>query len=168
MIDHDGWLHTGDQARIDERGHIYITGRLKDILVLSNGEKIPPADMESAIALDPLIEQVMVIGEGRPYLTALLVLEGDHWPGFAQEQGVDPVDPASLRNPRVLQAVGRRIKAALKDFPGYAKIRQLHLSLEPWSIDDGLLTPTMKVKRPLVMQRHAEVIETMYSDGPAG
>lgn len=167
MIDHDGWLHTGDQARIDERRHIYITGRLKDILVLSNGEKIPPADMESAIALDPLIEQVMVIGEGRPYLTALLVLEGDHWPGFAQEQGVDPMDPASLRDPRILQAVGRRIRAALKDFPGYAKIRQLHLSLQPWSIDDGLLTPTMKVKRPLVIKRHAEVIESMYSDGPA-
>ena len=168
MIDHDGWLHTGDQARIDAGNHIYITGRLKDILVLSNGEKIPPADMESAIVLDPLIEQVMVIGEGRPYLTALLVLEGEHWPGFAQEQGVDPLDPASLRNPRVVQAVGRRVKAALKDFPGYAKIRQLHLSLEPWSIDDGLLTPTMKVKRPLVMQRHAEVIESMYSAGPAG
>ncbi len=87
VIDPDGWLHTGDQARIDERNHIYITGRIKDILVLSNGEKIPPGDMESAIALDPLFEQVMVVGEGRPYLTALLVLERDHWSTFAQERG---------------------------------------------------------------------------------
>jgi long-chain acyl-CoA synthetase len=168
MIDHEGWLHTGDQARIDDSRHIYITGRIKDILVLSNGEKVPPADMESAIALDPLVEQVMVIGEGRPYLTALLVLDAEHWPRFAQEQGVDPLAADSLHDPRVVQAVGRRVRAALKDFPGYAKIRQLHLSLQPWTIDDGLVTPTMKVKRPLVMQRHAEVIESMYSGGPAG
>ncbi|MES9927534.1 MAG: long-chain fatty acid--CoA ligase, partial [Candidatus Thiodiazotropha sp. 6PDIVS] len=67
MIDPQGWLHTGDQARIDEDGHIHITGRIKDILVLSNGEKIPPSDMEMAIVLDPLVEQAMVVGEGKPY-----------------------------------------------------------------------------------------------------
>jgi long-chain acyl-CoA synthetase len=167
VIDHDGWLHTGDQARIDEHNHIYITGRLKDILVLSNGEKIPPGDMESAIALDPLFEQVMVVGEGRPYLTALLVLDGDHWAGFAQEQGLDPMDPQSLTRTKVRNAVLRRIKAALKDFPGYAKIRQVYLSLEPWSVDNDLITPTMKVKRPKVLERHAKAIERMYQGGPA-
>ena len=64
MIDPDGWLHTGDQARIEE-GRVYITGRIKDILVLSNGEKVPPADMEAAICMDPLFDQVLVLGEGR-------------------------------------------------------------------------------------------------------
>jgi long-chain acyl-CoA synthetase len=167
VIDPDGWLHTGDQARIDDTNHIYITGRIKDILVLSNGEKIPPNDMESAIALDPLFEQVMVVGEGRPYLTALIVMDGDHWTGFAQDQGVDPLDPASLQDPRVLQAVNRRIKTALKDFPGYAKIRQAHLSLEPWTVEEGLITPTLKVKRARVLERHAQVIEAMYRGGPA-
>jgi long-chain acyl-CoA synthetase len=167
MIDHEGWLHTGDQARIDATNHIYITGRLKDILVLSNGEKIPPADMESAIALDPLVEQVMVVGEGRPYLTALLVLDGDSWTGFAQDQGVDPLDPRSLQDARVVAAVARRVRAALKDFPGYAKIRQLHLSLQPWSIDDGLITPTLKVKRPKVLERFSAQVEAMYQGGPA-
>jgi len=167
VIDPDGWLHTGDQARIDDTGHIYITGRIKDILVLSNGEKIPPGDMESAIALDPLFEQVMVIGEGRPYLTALIVLDGDHWAGFAQDQGADPLDAASLRDARVVNAVGRRVKAALRDFPGYAKIRQLHLSLDPWSVEDGLITPTLKVKRAKVLERHAAEIEAMYRGGPA-
>jgi long-chain acyl-CoA synthetase len=168
VIDPDGWLHTGDQARIDGTNHIYITGRIKDILVLSNGEKIPPADMESAIALDPLFEQVMVVGEGRPYLTALLVLDGDRWAGFAQDQGLDPLDPASLGNTKVINAVGRQVKAALKDFPGYAKIRQVHLSLEPWTVEDGLITPTLKVKRQQVLQRYAGAVEAMYRGGPTG
>lgn len=167
IIDHDGWLHTGDQARIDATNHIYITGRIKDILVLSNGEKIPPGDMESAITLDPLFEQVMVIGEGRPYLTALIVVEAGHWAGLAQELSVDPADPSSLGDARVLQAVGRRVKAALKDFPGYAKIRQVHLSLDPWSIEEGLITPTLKVKRAKVLERFASDIEAMYHRGPA-
>jgi len=167
VIGHDGWLHTGDQARIDESGHLYITGRIKDILVLSNGEKIPPADMESAIVLDPLFEQVMVVGEGRPYLTALLVLNSDHWAEFAQEQGVDPLAPASLHDSKVSNAVGRRMKAALSDFPGYAKIRKVSLSLEPWSVEDGLVTPTLKVKRPKVLEHYAADVENMYRDGPA-
>jgi len=167
VIGPDGWLHTGDQARIDDSGHIYITGRLKDILILSNGEKIPPADMESAIVLDPLFEHVMVVGEGRPYLTALLVLNADHWPDFAREQGLDPDDPSSLRDSKLQHAVIRRLKAALRDFPGYAKIRQVSLSLEPWSVEDGLITPTLKVKRPKVLERYAEDVNGMYRGGPA-
>ncbi len=163
VIDPDGWLHTGDQARISESGHIFITGRIKDILVLSNGEKIPPGDMEMAIALDPLFEQVMVIGEGRSYLSALIVLEADHWPGFAQDQGLDPLDPAALNQPRVHKAVLGRVGQALKDFPGYAKIRRVHLTLEPWTVDNGLLTPTLKTKRPKVLARYREEIEGMYA-----
>lgn len=164
MIDSDGWLHTGDQARIDN-GHIHITGRIKDILVLSNGEKVPPSDMELAIALDPLIEQVMVVGEGRPYLSALLVLDADFWPGFAQDCGLDPMSPESLRDHRAVHEMQKRVKAALKDFPGYAKIRRVTLLLEPWSIDNGLLTPTLKVKRAKVSERYAEEIEAMYDQG---
>ena len=166
MIDSDGWLHTGDQARID-KGHIYITGRIKDILVLSNGEKVPPGDMEMAIALDPLFAQVMVIGEGRPFLGALVVLDGDFWPGLAQECGVDPMNPESLRAPRVLGIAASRIKSALSDFPGYAKIRKLSLYLEPWTVDNGLLTPTLKVKRALVLERFRADVERMYAEGPA-
>ncbi len=166
MIDSDGWLHTGDQARID-KGHIYITGRIKDILVLSNGEKVPPGDMEMAIALDPLFAQVMVIGEGRPFLGALVVLDGDFWPGLAQECGVDPMNPDSLRDPRVLGISASRIKSALSDFPGYAKIRKLSLYLEPWTVDNGLLTPTLKVKRALVLERFRADVERMYAEGPA-
>lgn len=167
MIDPDGWLHTGDQARVDESGHIYITGRLKDILVLSNGEKIPPGDMESAIALDPLIEQVMVVGEGRPYMTGLVVLDAERWPAFAQELGLDPGDPASLTDSKVENALSRRIRDALRDFPGYAKIRKIHLSVTPWSVEDGLITPTLKVKRAKVLERFNDQVEDMYRGGPA-
>ena len=165
IIDRDGWLHTGDQARI-ENNHIYITGRIKDILVLSNGEKIPPADMEMAIALDPVIEQVMVVGEGRPYLTALVVLSEEKWPELARELQLDPGNGSSLNDKALHANILRRIKLALKDFPGYAKIRQVSLFVEPWSIEDGLITPTLKVKRPKVLECFNGEVEAMYSGGP--
>lgn len=166
-IDVDGWLHTGDQARIEDN-HIFITGRIKDILVLSNGEKVPPADMEMAIALDPLFEQVMVVGEGRPYLTALLVLSPDLWPGLARELGVDPDDPQSLNDENLLGQVMRHLRSAMVDFPGFAKIRRARVMLEPWSIDNGLITPTLKVKRAQVLARYDDLVDDMYTGGPAG
>ena len=164
MIGGDGWLNTGDQCYI-RNNHIYITGRLKDILVLSNGEKVPPADMEMAIALEPLFEQVMVIGEGRSWLAALIVLNGEEWPAFARECGVDPDGKRSLEDKKVTAAVLRRITELLHDFPGYAKIRRVHLSLEPWSVDNGLLTPTMKIKRSKVIDRLKDQVEKLYQDG---
>lgn len=166
MIDEHGWLHTGDQARI-ENNHIYITGRIKDILVLSNGEKVPPGDMELAIALDPLVSQVMVLGEGRPYLSALVVLDADHWPALAQECGLDPLARESLRQHRVTSAILHRIKARLVQFPGYAKVRRVTLLLEPWTVENGLLTPTLKVKRAQVLKHHQAAVEAMYKEGPA-
>jgi long-chain acyl-CoA synthetase len=166
VIDPQGWLHTGDQARLDADGHIYITGRLKDILVLSNGEKIPPGDMETAIELDPLVDQVIVVGEGKPYLTALVVLNQDLWPELAEEFGLDPARDGALHDGRLQAEMLRRIKAALRDFPGYAKIRRVALLLEPWTVDNGLLTPTLKVKRQQVLTHHAETIESLYRHGP--
>jgi long-chain acyl-CoA synthetase len=166
VIDSDGWLHTGDQARI-ENNHIYITGRIKDILVLSNGEKVPPADMELAIVMDPLFEQVMVVGEGQAFLSALVVLDADFWPGLAQDCGLDPMDPASLGDSKLINLVQRRIKQSLKDFPGYAKIRRVTLLLEPWTVENGLLTPTLKIKRAKVLERYADQVAAMYQGGPA-
>jgi long-chain acyl-CoA synthetase len=162
VLSEDGWLHSGDQARI-RNGHIYITGRIKDILVLSNGEKVPPADMELAITLDPLFEQVLVVGEGRSFLSALVVLSADMWPGLALEYGLDPEREQSLDDPRLHKDMLGRLRGALRDFPGYAKIRRLTLSLEPWSVDNGLLTPTLKVKRREVLGRYAEQVERMYA-----
>jgi long-chain acyl-CoA synthetase len=166
MIDADGWLHTGDKVRV-ERGHIYITGRIKDILVLSNGEKVPPGDMELAISLDPLFEQVLVVGEGRPYLSALLVLNNQLWPSLAQEYGLDPDAPASLADPRLVAEMQTRVRAALQGFPGYAKIRRLALLREPWTVDNDLLTATLKIKRARVLDKHQALVEQLYAEGPA-
>ena len=143
----------------------YITGRIKDIVVLSNGEKVPPGDMELALLLDPLIEQVMIVGEGRPFLSALMVLNADLWPDFAQDQGLDPMRPDSLSEPRLLSALQRRVGQALKDFPGYAKLRRISPMLEPWTVDNGLLTPTLKVRRSEVLERYADRILAMYDHG---
>ena len=165
IIDSDGWLHTGDQARID-KDHIYITGRIKDILVLSNGEKVPPMDMELAISLVPAIEQVMVIGEGESFLAAIAVLSQEEWRPLAARFELDADAADSLHHEKLQSLLLKEIKGHLRDFPGYAKIRRLILSLEPWTVDNGLLTPTLKVKRAQVLDTFADEITTLYKNGP--
>lgn len=162
MIDTEGWLNTGDTARVSETGHVYITGRIKEIIVMSNGEKVPPTDMEIAMLHDPLFEQVMVYGEARPYLVALAVLNHDHWLHFAQEAGVRPDMPEALTDSRVQGKVLKRIALNLREFPGYAKVNRVLLVQEPWSIENGLLTPTLKIKRAQVTERFAEEIKLLY------
>ncbi|KXS33058.1 MAG: AMP-dependent synthetase and ligase [Candidatus Gallionella acididurans] len=162
MIDKDGWLNTGDTARISETGHIYITGRLKEIVVMSNGEKVPPADIEEAILRDRLFEQVMVYGEGRPKLVALAVVNPEQWQAFAQQVGVRADMPEALHDSRVEQQVLDRIAEQIREFPGYANVRRVLLLTEQWSIENGLLTPTLKLKRPQVAARYAEQIEQLY------
>lgn len=162
MIDADGWLNSGDIASISESGHITITGRLKEIIVMSNGEKISPADMEQAILRDRLFDLVMVYGEGRPYLTALAVVNPAGWAHLAQVIGVRADIPESLHDPRIEQQVLQRIADQTKEFPGYAMVRRVLLLTEPWSVDNGLLTPTLKVKRGSVVERFAKEIDQLY------
>lgn len=162
-IDGEGWLHSGDQARIDADGHIVITGRLKEILVLATGEKAPPADMEAAIVGDPLFEQVMVVGEGRPFLAALVVLSAAAWQRQAAALGIDPQAPGVLADPRVETVLCERIGKRLHDFPGYAQVRRVHASLAPWTVEDDLLTPTLKLRRAQVQERFRAEIDRLYS-----
>jgi long-chain acyl-CoA synthetase len=162
VIDADGWFHTGDKARI-ENNHVYITGRLKEIIVLANGEKVPPADMEMAIALDPLFEQVMVIGDNRPFLTAVIVLNPEQWTSYAHDIGLDPREPGSLQDTGLHQALSEKLAGYLREFPGYAQIRAITCTLEPWTIDNGLITPTLKLKRNRIMEHFAADIDRMYS-----
>ncbi len=161
IIDREGWLHTGDQAKI-ENDYIYITGRIKDILILSNGEKIPPSDMELAISLHPLIEQVMIIGEGQAQLAALVILQAEQWQDFAKQQQVDPDATESLSKPDIHTAILAIINQQLQDFPGYAKVRKLHLSLTPWTVENGLITPTMKLKRAKIIEHYQVIIDSLY------
>jgi long-chain acyl-CoA synthetase len=163
----DGWLHTGDQARIEE-GRIIITGRIKDIIVTSTGEKIAPVDLETAIVSDPLFEQAMVLGEARPYLAALVVLNAEQWrqamAGLDTAAGAEP----SHASQQVLLL--KRIAAAVRGYPAYATPRAVWWTIEPWTIDAGLITPTLKVKRPAMEQRFAEQIAALYPHqrSPAG
>ena len=139
----DGWLHTGDVAEIID-GRIYIRGRAKDVLVLSNGEKLPPQDAEFAILHDPVFEQVMLVGEGRPFVVLLAV-----------SQETDE------------KVLIRRANDKLRDFPRWTRVRRVIMQKEPWSVDNGLLTPTLKLKRPILLQRLAPQIEAVYAD-PSG
>ena len=162
IIDADGWLNTGDVVRISETGHIYITGRIKEIIVMSNGEKIPPSDMELAILNDPLFDQVMIIGEARPYLVALVVLNPEAWKNFAREVGVRADMPEAMTDSRVEGKVLKRIALDLRGFPGYANVRRVLLMQEPWTMEDGLLTPTLKLKRNKVVEQFATQIKQLY------
>lgn len=161
MIDAEGWLHTGDKARIDNN-QIYITGRIKEIIVLANGEKIPPADMEMAICMDGLFEQAMVVGDNRPFLTAVLVVNPDQLHSLLAELGLKVDDAQACQSERVKEAVLERISRQLLSFPGYARIVKVHCQLEPWSIEDGLITPTLKLKRNKVYDRYEQQIDEMY------
>ena len=162
MIGPDGWLNTGDTARNDDQGHITITGRIKDILVMSNGEKIPPADMEAAIVRDTLFEQVILIGEGKPYLSVIAVLNADLWRAAAAQGGLAPEARDDLNGKPAQQLALARIGAQLTQFPGYAQVRRATLTLDPWTVENGLLTPTMKVKRAKVMEKFNAELDRMY------
>jgi long-chain acyl-CoA synthetase len=154
IIDRDGWLHSGDIATMTASGHIAITGRLKEIIVLSNGEKIPPADIELAIATDPLFEQVLVIGEGRPYLAALVVLNGEEWEAL----GGSPLDTAATE-----KLLLDRIAARMTGFPGYARIRRVQVTTTPWEVANGLMTPTLKLRRAQLFSYYATEIDALYA-----
>ncbi|HYC47744.1 MAG TPA: long-chain fatty acid--CoA ligase [Burkholderiales bacterium] len=161
ILSDDGWLNSGDTARIDAGGHVHITGRLKEIIVTSTGEKIAPVDVENAILRDPLFEQVMLLGEAKPYLCVVAVVNGERWQTVAAERGL-PADGAGLSDQAAEALALNRIRVQLKALPGYADVRRASLSLEPWTIENGLLTPTLKLKRAKVMEKFNAEIDRMY------
>lgn len=161
-IDADGWLHTGDIAEI-VNGKIFIRGRIKDILVTSTGEKIPRADLELAISRNPLFDQVIVIGEGKPFLCALIVVPQDSWLKFSGELGKDPNSPLSLSSKESKAEVLARINAQLKDFPSYARVRDVYLTLEPWTVENDLMTSTQKLRHAKITEHFKEIVEKFYA-----
>ena len=162
MIGADGWLNSGDTARIDEQGHVFITGRLKEIIVMSNGEKVPPVDIEVAIMRDALFEQVLLVGEGKPYLSVIAVLNAERWKDVVAEYGTAAA-PGALQSTQVQSIVLERIAHQLREFPGYAQVRRVTLTLEPWTVENGLLTPTMKLKRAKVLELFNAELDRMYT-----
>ncbi|MGZ0018095.1 AMP-dependent synthetase/ligase [Nitrosomonas sp. wSCUT-2] len=163
IISSDGWLNSGDIASIDEQGHVTITGRLKEIIVLSTGEKVPPADMEAAILRDPLFEQVMLIGEARSYLSVLAVLNKTRWQDFIAQHGLDGNLTGDQQRQQLEEILLERITLQTSEFPGYAKIRRVAVIDEPWSVENGLLTPTLKLKRGKVFEQHKAAVDRLYA-----
>ncbi len=161
ILSADGWLGTGDQAEI-VNGRIYIKGRIKEIIVTSTGEKVPPADLELALLADPLLEQAFVVGENRPFIACVAVLKRDEWQRLAADLGLSPQDADSLNHPSVHRAVLARIEKNTASFARYAVPRAVHLTLTPWTIENTFMTPTLKLKRNNLMAHFAEAIEGMY------
>lgn len=159
----EGWLKTGDVGEFDSEGFLRIVGRIKEIIVTSTGEKVPPADLELAIEIDPLFEQAYVIGENRPFISTIVVLNKEEWRKLAETLDLDPNDPESLMATVTRNAILKRIKSAVKDFPQYALPRNVHMTLEPWTIENGLLTPTLKLKRKVLAEKFAPQIQALYA-----
>ena len=162
VISPDGWLNTGDIASIDAQGHVTITGRLKEIIVLSTGEKVPPGDMEAAILRDPLFEQVMLIGEARSYLSVLAVLNPARWQDLSAHYGLDDRLDSEQQKHQLEKILLEKITHQTSEFPGYAKIRRVAVIHEPWTIENGLLTPTLKLKRTKVLEKYKAEVDKLY------
>ena len=159
VIVSDGWLRTGDIAEFHE-GHVFIKGRLKEIIALSTGKKVASAVIETLIEDKPLFEQVLVTGNGKPCLAAIVVLKGESWAALARELGVAEDE---MNAPAAQKALLSEISSATQGLPDYTRVRAVHAVLEPWTAENGLLTPTLKIKRKAIEQQFSDEIEAMFN-----
>lgn len=163
-IDCDGWLHTGDQGRFDEKGNLVITGRLKEIIVTSYGKNLAPVPIELALAGSKYIEQAVVHGDRRPFLVALIVPARLALESFARESGIACKELSELLDhPRVLELYAGEVGRALTGFAQYEQVRKFRLITEPFTVENGLLTPSLKVRRPCVVTAYRDEIDKLYA-----
>ena len=163
-IDADGWFHSGDIGEIDDEGFVRITGRKKDILVTAGGKNVAPAVLEDRIRANHLISQCMVVGDGRPYIGALITLDPEALPAWAEQHGKQNASPAELGEDPVMQAeIQAVVDEANKAVSRAESIRRFMIVGDDWTEQSGHLTPSMKLKRVMVMKDHAVEIEQLYS-----
>ena len=163
-IDADGWLHTGDVGVMDEEGFFRITDRMKDIIITAGGKNITPSELENELKFSPYVTDAVVIGDKKPYLTVIIMIDQDNVEKFAQDQDVPFSNYASLtRAPEVQALIQSEIDRVNKKFARVEQIKKFFLLDTQLSAEDEELTPTMKLKRKLVQQKYAPQIDAMYS-----
>ena len=154
----DGWLHTGDVGLMDEDGYIQITDRKRDIIVNSGGDNIAPQRVEGVLALEPEIGQVLVFGDRRPHLVALIVPERDFVKSCARACGAGARSSAAM----VRDGIGEAVKRANRSLSVIERVRRFHVLDEPFSIETGTMTPTLKLRRQHIYRLHQDLIEGLY------
>ena len=162
-IDNNGWLHTGDIGEIDPEGYITITDRKKHLFVSSGGKNIAPAHIESLLGQSRYIDQIMLLGDKRQYCTALIVPDFNTFREMYLERGDKPLPNEELvRNAEVNDLIQSEIDRYQREIASYERVRKFMLLPEPFTIENGMLTPTLKIKRKDAQARYADAIESLY------
>ncbi|ASR37730.1 AMP-dependent synthetase [Prauserella marina] len=161
--DSEGWFATGDIGTIDDDGFVSITDRKKELIITAGGKNIAPTRVEGLLKENQLIGQAVAIGDDRPYLTALIVLDDEIAPAWAAARGIEASDVAELaRHPGVLAELEGAVQAANERLGKVEQIKRYHVLATPWSPESGELTPTLKLKRRVITERYAPDIERLY------
>ena len=164
-IDADGWFYTGDIGEVDEEGFLTITDRKKNLLILSNGKNVAPQPIENQLKQSPYISEIMLLGDQRRTITALIVPNLDAIKEFAAEQQLEAEDiPALLQTQEIQRLIRGEINQYSSDFADFERIRMFTLMEKEFSEESGEMTPTLKLKRPVIMENHKAVIDQMYGD----
>jgi long-chain acyl-CoA synthetase len=158
----DGGLRTGDLGRIDSDGYLFITGRLKDQYKLENGKYVMPAPLEERLSLSPLVQNVMLYGDNRPFNVALVVIEPSAIREWARDAGVD-LGPSLTTDPHVHDRIQQELDRLGVEFRSYERPRDCLLTETPFTVDNGLLTPTLKLKRRDVVARYGKALDQLYA-----
>ncbi|GAA3447368.1 AMP-dependent synthetase/ligase [Planomonospora venezuelensis] len=165
LLDDDGWLHTGDVGSLDDDGFLKLVDRKKELIITAGGENISPANIENYLKEHPLVGQALAFGDGRPYPVAILTLDGEVAPGWAQANGIGFTTLAEFaEHPDVLKAVGAAVEAANEKLARVQQVKRWRLLPVEWTAETEELTPSLKLKRRVIHAKYAEVIAGMYED----